>query len=262
MTDFLISVLDKTAPDRVPRARLVNLMAWDGDLSPDDKKLSRVGALVEDLIKWGRLKPHVVQIEHSSQDTYRFPDALGVDGWSKASWGNDRFRWFDNKAGRWKETRPVGRGEARPINELPQGAEPITWKTEEEWFRVQDVARCLRELGDKGAHLRSEGLALWLRQHGEVLKAVKDSNALPKGFEGDRVVKWSDVVKECENYGGKMTTIEAKRKHLNENPWLQATMRGTGEFWLRATLDALANHKDDLLPGYRMKEPAPALKVV
>lgn len=65
-----------------------------------------------------------------------------------------------------------------------------------------------------------------------------------------------------QKYGGKMPTIEAKRNHLNENPWLQATRCGRGKFYLRATLEALANHEDDLLPEYRMKKPGPALKVV
>lgn len=167
MKYFLMSVLDKTARDRVSLAQLVHLGAWDGDLSPDEGKKPRLSYLVEDLIEWGKLKPHVVQIWHSSQDTYVFPDPHGVDGWSKASWGNDRFRWFDNKTGRWLETSPVGRGEARPINELPQGAKPHTWKTEEVSFTAQEVARCLRELGDKGAELKSQGLAVWLGQHGE-----------------------------------------------------------------------------------------------
>jgi len=137
----------------------------------------------------------------------------------------------------------------------------VTYRPEV-WFTPEEVARCLRELGDKGSELKSEGLALWLGQHGESVAPLEGGRKPPEGFEGDRVVKWSEVMKECKKYDGKMTTIEAKQKHLNENPWLQATMRRRGEFWLSATLEALANHKDDLLPGYRMKKPAPVLKVV
>lgn len=203
MKDFLMSVQAKAAPDGASRAQLVNLMAWDGDLSPDEEKMRRLPYLVEDLIKWGKLKPHVVQIEHSSQDTYRFPNALGVDEWSKASWSTDRFCWYDEKTGSWKETRPVGSGEARPINELPQGAEPVTWKTEEEWFKVQDVAQCLRDRGDKGSELQSAGLALWLEQHGQRLPTVGNRDRSPAEFEGDRVVKWSEVVKECRSTAGR-----------------------------------------------------------
>jgi len=64
MNDFLVSVRNGTAPDRLSRAQFVHLAASDMTSLPDGEKLSRVGKRVDGLVslKLGGFKTEVQEL--------------------------------------------------------------------------------------------------------------------------------------------------------------------------------------------------------
>jgi hypothetical protein len=233
MSVFFASVRNGTAPDKLSRAQLVNLLAWDGVFSPKSEKLSQVRGMVEDLVNVGALKPHVVPVERKSWSHYRYPNP--------------------DKRGEWTNAHTVA-GTRRDGRDLPAGAEPVVTWEHQEWFRPQDVAQCLQELGDKGADLRSEGLLLWLRQHGKELDASVKENRPPAGFEDDTLIKKQDLLKilKGSTYRGG-ADVEPKLDRASEQAWLKGCKASHGYFWHDATIDAFG--RQGLLPGWRVSQP-------
>jgi hypothetical protein len=129
----------------------------------------------------------------------------------------------------------------------------VTYRPEV-WFTPEEVARCLRELGDKGSELKSEGLALWLGQHGEELDASVKQNKPPTGFEGDTMIKKQDLLKILKGLtyrGG--ADVEPKLDRSSEQAWLKGCKPSHGYFWRDATIDAFG--RQGLLPGWRVSQP-------
>lgn len=242
MNDFLVSVRNGTAPDRLSRAQFVHLAASDMTSLPDGEKLSRVGKRVDGLVSLKLLNPHVEQVECKSWSHVRYPNPDG--------------------SGRWVVSCSVA-GSRRDGRDWPAGAEQVVTYRPEAWFTPEEVARCLRELGDKGSELKSQGLALWLKQHGEELDASVKENRPPAGFEGDTAIKKRGLLKllTAGNYGGCLKDVEAKLDHAAKYDWLRRLKVRDGYFWRNATIDAFG--RQGYLPGWRNSQAIePQLRVI